>query len=522
MACMIVAICRYANTYNGLIVVERLAVQLELDRASRRPLYLQVVDQIKERIRSGSLPAGTRLPPVRQVAHDLGLTRLTVHNAYAELQADGWIESFVGRGSFVAARPASTIDHGDPLLTAPTSVRRPGELADLLQLSQQPEIISFAQASPAAETFPLREFGRAVQQAITTHDGAALYGYGTSQGDPLLRDQLAVYLLERAVQARPEQIVVVGGAQQGIDLVLRALVQPGETVLVEHPTYLGIIERSEMQAVALHGVPMDAEGIRLDALERAILLHRPRLLYMVPTYHNPTGSTMSPDRQEALLALAARHGLLILEDDIYGALPLDGQAPLPLKARDRAGSVIYLSSFSKVLMPGLRIGMLVPPPHLLDALIAAKRLADLQSPQLTQRALALYLRDVHWGAHLRTVRALYRERRDVMLTHLRRNFPGEVRWTRPAGGLSLWVELPPGVRAMDLYLDAIERGVAFAPGEAFFAEPPATSYFRLSYGPQPADLIVKGIGILSELVHEHVTRSRRVRPAAVHAVVPMV
>ena len=231
---------------------------------------------------------------------------------------------------------------------------------------------------------------------------------------------------------------------------------------------------------------------------------------------------MSSLRQEGLLALAVRHELLILEDDIYGALPLDGPAPLPLKARDEAGSVIYLSSFSKVLMPGLRIGLLAPPPHLLDVLIAAKRLADLQSPQLTQRALALYLRDAHWGAHLRTVRTLYRERRDVMLAQLRRSFPAEVRWTTPAGGLSLWVALPPGLRSVDLYLAALERGVAFAPGEAFFAEAPAISYFRLSYGGQTPELIARGIGVLGELVHEHVARAHRVRPAAARPVVAMV
>lgn len=497
-------------------------MQLELDRENRRPLYLQVVDQIKARIRSGTLPAGTRLPPVRQLAGELGLTRLTVHNAYAELQADGWIESFVGRGSFVAARAGSTRSDGAvPQPRQPNhGTHLPGGLADLLQFAQQAGINSFAQAFPATETFPVREFGRAVQQA-TAHNAEALYGYGASQGDPLLRDQLAVHLLERSVSVTPDQIVVVGGAQQGIDVALRALVRPGETVLIEHPAYLGIVERMASQGLRMQGVPRDEEGIRIDVLEQAIDAHRPRLLYTVPTFHNPTGTCMSVARGEALLALAAERGLTILEDDIYGALSFDGPAPPPLKARDSAGVVIYLSSFSKVLMPGLRIGILAPPARLLDDLIAAKRLTDLQSPQLTQRALAIYLRDAHWAAHVRAANALYRERRNVMLAALKQHFPHDARWSRPGGGLSLWVELP-GASSMDLYREAIDRGVAFAPGEAFFAGPVAGSFMRLSYGARSPEQITAGIALLGALVHEHLAWAKRARIGAARTVMPIV
>jgi DNA-binding transcriptional MocR family regulator len=267
---------------------------------------------------------------------------------------------------------------------------------------------------------------------------------------------------------------------------------------------------------------MDQEGIRLDALEQAIAAHRPRLLYTVPTYHNPSGACMSAARRQGLLLLAARHNLLILEDDIYGLLSYDGRAPSPLMAEDNAGVVIYLTSFSKMLMPGLRMGLLAAPPALLQSLIAAKRLCDLHAPQLTQYALAAYLASGAMAGHLRMVKALYRERRDAMVGQLRQAFPSEARWSVPSGGLCLWVELPPGIRSMELYLEALDRGAAFAPGEAFFAEPPATSYFRLSYGGQPPELIAKGIGVLGELVHEHIARSHRVRPAAARPVVAMV
>ena len=301
-----------------------------------------------------------------------------------------------------------------------------------------------------------------------------------------------------------------------------ALLRPGETMLVEHPTYLGMIERMEAQGLRLHGAPMDEEGIRLDALENAIALHRPRLLYTIPTFHNPTGASMSVDRQAGLLRLAERYGLVILEDDIYGPLAYDGPAPLPLKAQDTAGVVIYLTSFSKVFMPGLRLGLLAAPPRLVDALVDAKRLVDFHAPQLTQRALAEYLQTGHMAAHVRAIKPFYRERRDTMLRELRRAFPAETRWTSPAGGFSVWVELPPGVRSMDLYLAAIDRGVAFAPGEAFFAEQPLAGYLRLSWAAQPPQAIARGVQILGDLLHEQTARYRRLRAPTSCEVVPMV
>jgi 2-aminoadipate transaminase len=231
---------------------------------------------------------------------------------------------------------------------------------------------------------------------------------------------------------------------------------------------------------------------------------------------------MSAARRQGLLRLAARHNLSILEDDIYGLLSYDGRAPSPLMAEDTAGVVIYLTSFSKMLMPGLRMGLLAAPPALLDSLIAAKRLCDLHAPQLTQCALAAYLASGAMAGHLRMVKALYRQRRDAMVARLRQAFPPEARWCVPSGGLCLWVELPPGIRAMELYLEALDRGVAFAPGEAFFAEPQANGYLRLAWGAQPPELIARGISILGELLHEHVARYRRLRGPIAREIIPMV
>ncbi len=496
-------------------------MQLQIERRGQRPLYLQVVEQIQERIRSGALPSGSRLPPIRQLADELGLTRLTVHNAYAELQADGWIESFVGRGSYVAERPGVKAQMRPSPVLPPVPLLQPGALGEIMRLAQQPQMISFAQAAAAPETFPAREFGRMVQHVLAD-EGAALFDYGLTQGDTALREQLSLYLLDRSVQLAPDHLLVVAGAQQGIDIVLRALVNPGDTVLVEGPTYLGMIERMQMQGLKLVAVPIDEQGIRPDALETAITLHQPKLLYTIPTFHNPTGVSMSAERQELLLDIARRHALPILEDDIYGPLAYDGPAPPPLKARDADGLVIYLTSFSKVFMPGLRLGVVAAAPPLLEALVAVKRFSDMHSPQLTQRALAEYLARGHFTGHLRHVRNLYRERRDAMVASLQRHFPSDATWRVPGGGFCLWVGLPPGLRSPDLYLEAIERGVAFAPGQMFFPEQPAQGFMRLSFAAHAPEGIEQGIAVLGELLNEQLKRRQRLSTPSLRHAVPMV
>jgi DNA-binding transcriptional MocR family regulator len=283
-----------------------------------------------------------------------------------------------------------------------------------------------------------------------------------------------------------------------------------------------MIERMDLQGLRLLGVPLDHEGIRLDVLERLIQMQHPRLLYTVPTFHNPTGTSMSVERRRGLLDLAARYNLLILEDDIYGLLSYDGPALAPLKAFDTTGLVIYLTSFSKVLMPGLRLGLLAAAPPILDALVAAKRLADLHAPQLIQRAFAEYLSRGGFPAHVRAVRALYRERRDLMSAALRRAVPAETTFTIPAGGLCLWLGLPQGVRALDFYLEAIDRGVACTPGEAFYADQPTAGFVRLSFAAVEPDAIRNGVAILGNLLHEQVARQSRLQRRLIGANVPLV
>lgn len=475
-------------------------MQISLDRSSSQPLYLQLAHTIQQRIRSGALPSGARLPTVRELAETLGVTRLTVHNAYSELQAGGWVEATVGRGTFVSAREEATFSPAD--LGRELSAR--GMIFDMLRMAQLPGLRSLAMADAAPEFYPQREFSRAVNEALSA--GTAVFSYSAPHGDPLLRTALAELLRGRGLRSSPDEILVTSGVTQGLALVAQTMARPGDAVIVEHPTYLGALNVFGAHGLRAYGVPLDDEGMLIEELEPLILAHRPRFIYTIPNFQNPSGVCLSPSRRAALLAIAERHRIPVIEDDIYSLLCYEGSPPPALKAEDPGGVVVHVGSLSKSLMPGARIGYVVAPSSLIGPLVAARQANDLCSPPLMQRAIALFIQHGWLETHLRRVLPRYRERRDAMLTAMARFFPSGLRWTAPRGGFSSWVALPPGVAATDLYLAAVERGVAFAPGDVFFAVPPPRPYIRLSFSVQPPDVITEVVQVLGELIGSQLAR----------------
>lgn len=485
-------------------------MHFNLQRTSGTPLYRQIVEQIRDGIESGGLTPGTRLPTVRQLAQELGLTRLTVHSAYTELQSLGFIESFVGRGTFTTVPPHATTAAASaptapsqraPLaasdLPRPPDVARPQRrLAELMRLTEQPALLSFAQAIPSNETFPTKEFRASLDTALRV---SGALGYGPIQGEGALRQQVSALLETRGVRAAADDILIDGGAQQGIYLALRAFSRPQDTVVVEEPTYSGAIELAAQRGQRLVGVPVDRDGIDVGALERACEIHRPRLLYTVSTFHNPTGVSLGAQRRAALLALAHKWDFLIVEDDVYGWLAYDGAAPPALKADDSFGRVIYLASFSKVLCPALRLGAIVAAPPLLFELAAVKESCDLVSSTLLQLALADFLERGCFGPHLENAIALYRARRDAMMDALKKRLP-KCDATMPGGGFSTWISLPPGINERDFFVEAVDNGVGVARGSAFFHQPRPEAYVRLSFAAQPVDRIAEGVGRLGRLL----------------------
>ncbi len=474
-------------------------MQIELDRGNREPLYRQLASSVQQRIRSGALPPRTRLPTVRQLAQQLGVTRLTVHSAYSELQSGGWIEATVGRGTFVA-------EQIEQLITPPEAqlgreVTPAGMLADILRMAQLPGLLALARADPDAELFPLRAWQRAVDTALS-QGGASLMNYTTAQGDQQLRSALAELMRERGVTVGPDEIMVLNGVNHGMALASDLLAGPGATVLVEQPTYLGMLNVLHARNIRAVGVELDAEGPILADLEQLIRTERPAFFYTIPTYQNPSGICMSPTRRAALLELAERYRLPIVEDDIYSMISFESTPPPALKAADRSGLVIYLSSFAKNLMPGLRLGYVVAAPDIIQRMVMLRQAYDICSPLLTQRALAVFLEHGALHSHLRRVRPHYQERRDAMLRAMTRFFPTGVSWTNPNGGYSCWVRLPVGMNVTDLYLSAIGRGVAFTPGAVFSAAPETHPHLRLCYGTEDPDRLSEAIATLGSLLRE--------------------
>jgi 2-aminoadipate transaminase len=490
-------------------------MQIELNRASAQPLYMQVAQDIQRRIRSGALPLGTRLPTVRDLAQQLGVTRLTIHSAYSELQAGGWVEATVGRGTFVAMRTSPL----DVLPSRDRDLSSQALLSDMMRMTQLPGLRSLATADPAADSIPTRELKQAFNEALS--GGPALFGYGPVQGDPLLRKILADITRDRGLQIGPDEILVTQGATQALSLICQTLCRPGDVVLVEQPTYLGMLNVLQAQGVQCVGVPLDSEGIQLDILEGMIIQHRPRFLYTIPTYQNPTGTCMSAERRKSLIALSQRYRLPIVEDDIYGRLPLYETAPLALKAEDREGLVIYLTSFSKILAPSLRLGYIVATPELITRIQVYKQTADLCSSALMQHALALFLQQGRLAPHLRKMTQQYRERCDSLLDAMSYYFPSGVEWSIPRGGFSCWVSLPASISTTDLYLAAIEQGVSFTPGDVFFQGPAPRPYMRLSFATQTPEVLHKAVSILGSILNTQLAR-RMFRPVQTPDYVPLV
>jgi DNA-binding transcriptional MocR family regulator len=477
-----------------------MALSIKLDRTSKLALYQQVAEQIKTHIGDGRLPAGAQLPTIRQLAADLGVTRLTIQNVYNELQAGGWIEAQVGRGTFV-----SRLVRPETLTPAPT-LAPDDVLSDILKVNQIVGIRAMATADPDPALFPTPEFWHWLTRLLP--EAEALLCYRSPQGDPLLRVEVAALLKEQGITTIPDEIIITSGATQGLSLVAQALARPGDNVIVEQPTFLGFLHILKAHNLQPLGVPLDGEGPDLARLEHLLQNHRPRFYYTIPNFHNPTGICMSSQRRRDLLSLTKSYGLTLVEDDIYGQLAYDAPPPFPLKVLDDAGSVVYLSSFSKNLAPGLRIGYVVAGAQLCPQLLTLRRAADLCGPALMQRALAGFLGDGGLKRHLRRVITTYRERRDILLEALQAYMPEPVRWLRPAGGFCCWLTLPRSGVPGELYRAALKRGLAITPGEAFLVEPEPDEQVRLCFGNQSGEGIRAGVELLGEVIREQLKKGQ--------------
>jgi DNA-binding transcriptional MocR family regulator len=480
-------------------------LDITIDRNSSEPIFRQVVREIQGLIRSGSLPEGFRLPPERRLADALGVNRSTIFNAYRELKALGLVDAHVGRGTAVLRPPVPIPDAvGVPwrqLFRESVARSHDPIIADLLALTECEDVISFSIGLPAPELLPLDTFGEYTAELIR-EVGAPLLLHCPTEGHTPLREALAQWVAARGIRARASDVLVVSGSQQGLDLVARIFIDPGDVVIVEEPTYIGALQSFRVAGAKIIGIPVDEDGMRTDILASILERERPKLIYTLPTYQNPSGAVMSVDRRRHLLELAARWHVPILEDDPYSELRYEGE-PLPsLKALDDNDLVLYLSTFSKVLFPGLRIGYLVVPPVVLRQLALAKQGADLHANSFSQYLIERFVRDGHFAAHIEKSKAVYRHRRDRMVAALQKDEAIGLEFAVPAGGFYIWCRLPAGVEQSALLANAAARGVVFLPGRACYPTEPTENCMRLNFSHASEEEIDIGVERFLESVRE--------------------
>lgn len=471
---------------------------LTLKRGNGLDLYRQLVGELERAIEAGELKDGERLPSERQLAAQLGLSRTTVVNTYRELESRGLVRGHVGRGTFVCASSeaieAPFAWRGK--VSAETALLNNSATAhDLLRHSTNPDLISFAFLMPALECFPTNEFRRAVDHAIKLHSTEG-FGIGPTEGQPRLKR-----LLARRFRVKPEQVLIVSGAQQGLDLVARCLLDPGDAVIIDRPGYIGAIQNFRAAGAKLIG--WDVMRSDLGELEDLILRYRPKLICTNPTFQNPTGRTLPLSERQELLALAARYRVPVIEDDPYRDTALAGSPPPTLFQLDTSNTVISLGTFSKTLAPGLRLGWLLASEFVVDQLALIKGRQILFSGGLEQLAVAELLENGTYDSHLVRLRAEHMERWNVMKRALEQHMPARsLTFNSPLGGLHFWCRLLNGVTSPQLFQLSLSKGVALVGGEVFYADSGAGRHeFRLCFTSVPAGKIEAGIKRLAEAVN---------------------
>lgn len=391
-------------------------------------------------------------------------------------------------------------------------------MRDLMALSEQPDIISLAGGFPDTESFPLDIYAEVVA-AMQTGFRASSLQYGPTEGLWELRERIVEVMAHEGALTRPDDVLVTTGGQQAIDLSVRTFVDPGDVVLAEGPTYPGAVPCFTTYEAEVEHVPMDDNGLRIDLLEERLDLLdrqgvRPKLLYTIPNFHNPAGVTMSRERRERLIRIAHERELLIVEDNPYGQIRFEGESlPSLWELDDGEGWVVYLSTFSKILAPGVRVGWVAAPPPVLRKMNLGKQAADLCSSTFTQRFIVEYMRRFDWREHVNRLNEVYRNRRDTMVRALEEEMPAEVTWSEPKGGLFLWATLPDPLDTTELLAEATrDERVAFVPGRGAFLNGDGARSMRLNFSGASEPMIAEGIARLGRSVARQLELARQLFP----------
>lgn len=525
------------------------------DRDRRYPLYARLKDRLRDCIENGKLAAQDRLPPDRELASLLGIDRSTVARAYNELESEGLVESTVGRGTFVTHKVESfpalasafserhsesnqggsavdvRMDDEGPsrgrILSSAAHNQNTGiiwqekfsrfsEIATSFigrqqaanPASRQP--ISFAAGVPSLEFFPQNDFESIVSELSVQSNCRDMFAYTEATGHPALRTEVFKHLASQGIQAKEEELLILSGSQQGIDLVARTFIDPGDSVAIEDPSYFWALCNFAAFGARTLPISIEEDGLNLEMLESVLSRRRIKVLYVMPSFQNPTGTSLAAGKRQELLKLARYYQVAIFEDNFVGDLNYESERLPALRSLEGgADSVIYQSTISKSLCPGLRIGWMLAPAEAMNRLSLSKRVSDLSTNSMSQVILAEYLRRGLYQNHLQTIKNAYSLRRDIMCQALSELLPNELRFAKPQGGMFVWARLPYGYSAKELLSFAEQEGVTFSSGDLFFVGGDRREFFRLSFVQSNKEEIEEGVQRLAKAVKNYLASKRR-------------
>ena len=472
-------------------------MNISLNKQSSQPLYIQLFEQLKELIQQGILPEDCKLPTIRELSSDLKVNNITVVNAYKLLEDHKLIYKKVGSGSYVLPIEEN--------LNINNAVSNEDDRQEY-DYNTEEGFIDFATASPDPRLFPMTDFKKAINDVIE-RDGGNAFMYHDSRGYLPLRSSIADYLSKKEIVVGPEDVYIISGAQQGIDIIAKALLTNGDYVFVESPTYTGAAAVFKSRGARIVEIPLQNDGPDMRELEKMLQIIKPKFMYTMPNFQNPTGCSYSERKKKHLLLLCKKYKLLIVEDDYSGDLSYKEKPATPLKAYDKTDSVIYIKSFSKIFMPGLRVAFLIIPERIKKIIASAKYMTDISTSGFMQRVLDLYLNRNILDEHIKYMKKEYGLRYIEAVRAVKKYLRGAL-FNQPYGGLNLWIRLPEGIDSSKLYEQCKKDMVLITPGTIFLKGKEGEQHIRISFSGVDVPDITKGIVIIGNAIEEMKKDSR--------------
>jgi len=468
-------------------------IGIELDRGGEEPLYIQLYGQLKKHIIAGIIAEDCKLPTIRSFSRYLDVNSVTIVSAYKLLEDNKLVYKKVGSGTFAMPVKAATTLESDSSMVS-------DEMETEMEDSTGEDTINLSTASPDPKLFPVRDFRRVLNEVLE-RDGGKAFMYHESTGYKPLRESLSQYMSGYGISASSEDIHIISGAQQGIDIISRVLLTNGDYVFVESPTYNGATAVFRSRGARIIEIPLQADGPDMKELEKKLKLIKPKFIYVMPNFQNPTGCTYSERKRKYLLLLCRKYGVMIVEDDFMSDLSYIEEGVRPLKGMDDDGRVAYIKSFSKIFMPGLRVGFLIIPDSIKEKVMNMKHITDISTSGLMQRVLDQYLRSGIWDKHLEYMKKEYSIRYFEAVRAAKKYLRG-ASFIQPYGGLNLWIKLPEGVDSGQLYELCKDKKVLFTPGSVFIKGSQGKQYIRVSFAGTGLEQITEGISVIGSSMEE--------------------